>query len=103
MADSWIVGVTLIFLGWKISEEAVEAIVVVPVHPVECGLLNVREGREGAGLEGRSVADRFVFKGPITVSAAALSYASPTLPIKAVRPSRATAHLHNHRVVTTTS
>jgi len=56
--------VTLIFLGWKISEEAVEAVVVVLGHPVECGLLNVREGRVGAGLEGRSVADRSVFEEP---------------------------------------
>lgn len=64
-----------------------QAFVVVPVDPFEDDLDHVGFGLQRAGAERRVLGHGLVLEQAITVSAAALSYASPTLPMDGSSPS----------------
>ena len=44
--------VPLVLLGWDVPEVAVESFVVIPGHPLEGDLLNIRDRLERANMEG---------------------------------------------------
>ena len=71
---------------WDITEVAVQAGVVVPVHPLQGGQLDGSTDRQGP-CSGPWMSSALY--SPLTVSAGALSNESPTDPIEGVAPSSA--------------
>ena len=59
-AVSLSVVVPLVLLGWDVPEVAVESFVIIPSHPLEGDLLNIRDRLERANTEGRILCDGFV-------------------------------------------
>ena len=75
-------------LGRDVVEPAVQAAIVVPVDPLHRRVLDVVDRAQRARQERLAATDGFGLNNPIVVSASALSYASPTLPVDAAIPFR---------------
>ena len=70
------------------------------MNPVHHGIHHIKFSGQSPGFEGEPLATASVFNKPITVSAAAISYASPIVPIERMRPSGASICVYRWEVYT---